>query len=60
MKDAGAKKLKLLKHLSVQLPALVLSEAKETVEEAPSVIAEAASKDDAEKMKEELEAAAQK
>ena len=53
------KKLKLLKHC-VQVTTLGLTEAKKAVEEAPTVIAEAASKEDAKKMKEALEAAGAK
>jgi len=59
LKDGGPEKIKTIKALR-QVTALGLTEAKKAVEEAPTVIAEAASKDDAKKMKEVLEAAGAK
>jgi large subunit ribosomal protein L7/L12 len=55
LKDAGSEKIKVIKALRSVLPSLSLSDAKKTAEDAPVVIAESASKDDAAKMKEELE-----
>jgi large subunit ribosomal protein L7/L12 len=60
LKDGGADKIKVIKALKVVVPTLSLGDAKKAVEEAPTVIAEAASKDDAKKMKEALEAAGAK
>ena len=60
LKDSGAEKIKVIKALRQVLPAFGLTEAKKAVEEAPSVIAESASKDDAKKIKEALEAAGAK
>ena len=57
--DGGADKIKTIKALR-QVTTLGLTEAKKAVEEAPSVLAEAASKDDAKKMKETFEAAGAK
>ena len=57
--DGGPDKIKAIKALR-QVTTLGLTEAKKAVEEAPTVIAEAASKDDAKKMKEALEAAGAK
>lgn len=59
LKDGGAEKIKTIKALR-QVTTLGLTEAKAAVENAPTVIAEAASKDDAKKMKEVLEAAGAK
>lgn len=59
LQDAGAEKIKVIKALKGATQ-LSLTDAKKAVEEAPSVIAEAASKDDARKMKEALEAAGAK
>lgn len=59
LKEAGAEKIKAIKALR-QVTALGLGEAKKAVEDAPTVIAEAASKEDAQKMKEALEAAGAK
>jgi large subunit ribosomal protein L7/L12 len=56
LKDGGAKKIDAIKALRKVVPALNLTDAKAAVENAPTVIAEAASKDDAKKIKEELEA----
>src|SRR3990167_11017057 len=54
--DGGPEKIKTIKALR-QVTTLSLTDAKKAVEEAPTVIAEAASKEDAQKMKEVLEAA---
>jgi len=54
--EAGSEKIKVIKALR-QVTSLGLSEAKKAVEEVPTVIAESASKEDAQKMKELLEAA---
>ena len=56
LKEGGAEKIKTIKALRQVVPTLSLSDAKKAVEEAPTVIADSASKDDAEKMKKELEA----
>lgn len=62
--DGGSEKLKTIKALRQVLTTLGLAEAKKAVEEAsassPFVIAESASKADAQKMKETLEAAGAK
>lgn len=60
LEDSGADKIKVIKALRQVIPTLSLTDAKKATEEAPSVIAEAASKDDAKKMKETLEAAGAK
>lgn len=60
LKDTGSEKIKVLKAIRAVLPNLGLTEAKKMVEETPSVIAEAAPKADAMKMKESLEAAGAK
>ena len=44
LKDAGAEKIKVIKALRAVIPDLNLTDAKKAVEEAPSVIAESASK----------------
>lgn len=59
LKDGGPEKIKTIKALR-QVTTLGLTEAKKAVEEPPFVIAEAASKEDAKKMKETLEAAGAK
>ncbi len=59
LQDAGAEKIKVIKALKGATQ-LSLTDAKKAVEEAPSVIAESASKDDARKLKEALEAAGAK
>lgn len=58
--EAGAEKIKVIKALREVKKDLGLTEAKKMVEETPSVVAEAASKDDAKVMKEKLEAAGAK
>jgi ribosomal protein L7/L12 len=54
--EAGPDKIKTIKALREVKKDLGLTEAKKAVEEAPTVIAEAASKDEAKVMKEKLEA----
>ena len=56
LKAAGAEKIKVIKVVR-EITGLGLKEAKAKVDEAPSVIKEAASKEDAEAIKEKLEAA---
>lgn len=57
--EGGPDKIKTIKALR-EVTTLGLTEAKKAVEEAPTVIAEAAAKADANKMKEKLEAAGAK
>lgn len=59
LKDAGGEKIKVIKALR-SVTSKALKEAKELAESAPCVIAESASKDEAQKMKEALEAAGAK
>ncbi len=59
LQEGGPEKIKTIKALR-QVTQLGLSEAKKAVEEAPTVIGENVSKDDAKKMKETLEAAGAK
>ncbi|MFH1644295.1 MAG: 50S ribosomal protein L7/L12 [bacterium] len=59
LKDGGGEKIKVIKALR-SVTSLSLKDAKDMVEGAPAVIAEAASKEDAKKMKETLEAAGAK
>ena len=59
LKDSGAEKIKVIKALR-SVTTKSLTEAKEMVESAPSVIADTASKEDAHKIKEALEAAGAK
>ena len=56
LKEAGPEKIKNIKALR-SVSTLSMMEAKKAIEDAPTVIAEAASKDDAKKIKEALEAA---
>ena len=56
LQDIGSEKIKVIKTLRKVIPNLALSDAKKMAEGAPVVIADAASKEDAEKMKKELEA----
>ncbi|MBY0109605.1 MAG: 50S ribosomal protein L7/L12 [Candidatus Babeliaceae bacterium] len=58
--DSGANKINVIKALRQVKKDLGLTEAKKMAEETPSVIAEAASKDEAKVMKETLEAAGAK
>ena len=60
LKSVGEKKIEVIKALRKVIPNLGLTEAKNLVETVPSVVSEAASKDDAQKMKTELEAAGAK
>ncbi len=60
LQDIGSEKIKIIKALRKIIPNLELSKARKMTEEAPTVIAESASKEDARKMKEELEAAGAK
>lgn len=55
--DAGANKIEAIKALRKVKKELGLTEAKKLIDSAPTVIAEAASKDDAQALKEALEAA---
>ena len=59
LKDGGEDKIKTIKALR-QVTTLTLIDAKKAVEGAPTVLAEAASKEDAKKMKETIEAAGAK
>ncbi len=54
LQAGGPEKIKTIKALR-KVTALNLSDAKKAVEDAPTVLAESASKDDAQKMKKELE-----
>ena len=60
LEAAGDDKMKVIKALRSVMPNLSIGDTKKLVDEAPSVLAEAASKDDAKKMKETLEAAGAK
>lgn len=55
LKDAGAKKLNVIKIVREVKPGLGLKEAKELVDNAPKTIKEAAQKADAEEMQKKLE-----
>jgi large subunit ribosomal protein L7/L12 len=59
MKDSGADKIKVIKALRT-VTSLALGAAKEAVDNVPFVVSEAASKDDAQKMKKALEEAGAK
>ncbi len=59
LKDAGANKINVIKALRA-VTSLSLGAAKEAVENAPFVVSEAAPKEDAQKIKKELEAAGAK
>lgn len=56
LKEGGPDKIKTIKALRQLIQGLNLSDAKKAVEEPPAVIAESAPKEDAEKLKKELEA----
>lgn len=60
LQEGGAEKVKVIKALRQVVPTLTLTDAKKAVEGAPTVIAEAASKEDADKMKKTLEEAGAK
>jgi large subunit ribosomal protein L7/L12 len=57
LKDAGAQKIQVIKAVREVVPALGLKEAKDLVEAAPKEVAENVEKDEANKIKEKLEAA---
>ena len=59
LEDGGSEKIKVMKALR-KVTTLALTDAKKAVEGAPTVIAESVSKEDAGKMKAELEAAGAK
>lgn len=56
LKEGGGEKIKTIKALRQVVQSLSLSDAKKAVEEAPTVLIESAPKEDAEKIKKELEA----
>ena len=58
--DSGTDKIKVIKALRSVVKDLSLTDAKKVVESAPTVVAEHAKKEDAQKMKSELEAAGAK
>lgn len=60
LQEPGDKKIDVIKALRKVVVNLSLTDAKKLVESTPSVVAEAAPKDDAKKMKETLEAAGAK
>ena len=60
LKESGADKIKVIKALRTVATSLSLGAAKEAVEGTPFVVAEAASKEDAQKMKKVLEEAGAK
>ncbi len=60
LQEGGEKKIETIKALRKVVPTLTLSDAKKAVEEVPTVIAESAAKEDAQKIKEALEAAGAK
>lgn len=57
LKDSGDQKIKVIKAVRAVKAGLGLSEAKQLVESTPAVLVEAVSKEEAEKIKKELEAA---
>ncbi len=59
LKEAGSEKIKVIKALRA-VTSLALGDAKKAVEDAPYVVADAASKEDANKMKKTLEDAGAK
>ena len=58
--EGGANKINVIKEIRAVLPSLGLKEAKDLVEGAPKAIKEAVAKDEAEKIKKQLEAAGAK
>ncbi len=58
--DAGAEKIKVIKELRALMPELGLADAKALADGAPKVVKSGASKEDAAKFKEKLEAAGAK
>lgn len=57
LKDVGAQKIQVIKAIREVQPTLGLKEAKDVADNAPKAVAEGVAKEDAEKMKEKLEAA---
>lgn len=57
LKDAGAQKIQVIKAVREVVPALGLKEAKDLVDGAPATVKDGLTKEDAQKMKEKLEAA---
>jgi large subunit ribosomal protein L7/L12 len=60
LQDMGSDKIKVIKALRKVIPNLELSKARKMAEEAPTVVVEAVSKEEATKIKGELEAAGAK
>ena len=60
LKEAGADKIKVIKALRAAVPSLGLKEAKDMAEGAPCIIKDAVAKEEAQKIKETLEAAGAK
>jgi large subunit ribosomal protein L7/L12 len=60
LQSAGADKIKVIKAVKALIPNLNLADAKAKVEEAPTVISDSVPKEEAMKMKKELEAAGAK
>jgi large subunit ribosomal protein L7/L12 len=60
LKESGEKKIDVIKALRKAIATLSLTDAKKAVEEAPTVIGEAIAKEEAQKIKEALEAAGAK
>lgn len=60
LKESGSTKINVIKALRVILPTLSLGDAKSAAENCPFVVSEAAPKEEAQKMKKELEAAGAK
>lgn len=60
MKDSGADKIKVIKALRTVMTGLSLKDAKDMTEALPSIVAQAAPKEEAKKIKEALEAAGAK
>ncbi|MBN9542539.1 MAG: 50S ribosomal protein L7/L12 [Alphaproteobacteria bacterium] len=58
--DGGANKINVIKEIRAIVPALGLKEAKDLVDGAPKVVKESVSKDEAQKIKQQLEAAGAK
>lgn len=58
--DGGSNKINVIKEIRAIVPALGLKEAKDLVDGAPKVVKEGASKDEAQKIKQQLEAAGAK
>ena len=60
LKEGGTEKIKTIKAVRQAVPTLNLSDAKKAVEEVPTVLVESAPKEEAEKIKKDLEAAGAK